>query len=160
MTPSLTDRLLAYLQEQGADFTTMTHEPVRTSEEAARVRGTPLEQGAKAMVFRADDRIVLLVLPAHRRIDTRSFKKTHGIKNLQMVSAEELMTLTGLEVGAVPPFGNLLGMPVYVDQGLTTLPRIAFNAGSRSASVVLATADYLRLVQPIVDRFAAEDPAG
>src|SRR5579875_336520 len=64
--PTVTDRLVAFLEENGADFTVMTHEAVSTSEDAARVRGTPLEQGAKALVFRADGRPVLLVLPAHR----------------------------------------------------------------------------------------------
>ena len=95
---TLSDRLVALLRENSADFRTMTHEPVRTSEEAAQVRGTPLEQGAKALVFRADGRIVLLVLPANRRIDTRAFKTAFGVKNLGMVSADELRELTGLEV--------------------------------------------------------------
>jgi len=156
VTEDLTGQLIAYVQDNGADFEVMWHEPVRTSEEAARVRGTPLEQGAKALVFRADDRAVLLVLPAHRRIDTRAYKRAFGVKNLRMVSAEELRLMTGLEVGAVPPFGHLMGLPTYVDEGLLALPRIAFNAGSRSTSVVMATRDYARLAGPVRGRFAAE----
>jgi len=102
---TLTDRLVSYLKESGADFEVVEHEPVRTSEEAARVRGTPLEQGAKALVFQADGRPVLLVLPAHRRIDTRAFKRAFAVKDLRLISPQELAELTGLEVGAVPPFG-------------------------------------------------------
>lgn len=152
----ITERLLALLREGGAEFEVMTHEPVRTSEEAARVRGTPLEQGAMALVCGADDRTVLLVVPAHRRVGSKAFKRAFGVKNLQMISADDLRAQFGLEVGAVPPFGSLLGLQTYLDEGLLPWPRIAFNAGSRNTSVVLATQDYTRLEAPILGRFAAE----
>src|SRR5256714_4203826 len=139
----VTDRLLAFLRANEADFHVLTHVPVRTSQEAAHARGTPLEQGAKALVFQADERTVLLVVQAHRRVHTRAFKA--------------LKALTGLEVGAVPPFGHLLGLLTYVDARLLELPRIAFNAGSRTTSVVMATRDFARLANPIIGRFAAED---
>lgn len=153
---SLSDRLIALLQEGGATFRSMHHEPVRTSEEAAQVRGTPLEQGAKALVFHADDRVVLLVLPADRRVDSGAFRRAFGVKNLKMVSGDELRELTGLEQGAVPPFGNLLGFPTYVDERLLQFPQISFNAGSRTFSVILAVEDYRRLADPIVARFASD----
>lgn len=142
---TLTDRLVAYLRDNQADFQVMTHEPTRTSEESARVRGTLLEQGAKAMVFQADSRPVLLVLQAHRRVDSRAFKQAYGIKNLRLISPEELQALTGLEVGAVPPFGHLLGLPAYVDERLLELPRVSFNAGSRTISVIMSGPDFARL---------------
>ncbi len=154
---SVTERLLALLQENHADFVSMTHEPVRTSEEAAQVRGTPLEQGAKALVYRADGRPVLLVLQAHRRVNSRAVKQALGVKDLRMVSPEDLREMTGMEVGAVPPFGSLLGLPVFVDERLLDLPRISFNAGSRTTSVVMAPADYQRLEQPTSGRFASDD---
>jgi Ala-tRNA(Pro) deacylase len=153
----VTARLLAFLRANEADFHVLTHAPVRTSQEAARARGTALEQAAKALVFQADERTVLLVVQAHRRVDTRAFKRAVGVKNLRMVSTEDLKALTGLEVGAVPPFGHLLGLPTYVDARLLELPRIAFNAGSRSTSVVLATRDFARLARPLVGRFAADE---
>jgi len=153
---TLTDRLVSYLRANDADFRTMQHEAVRTSEEAARVRGTPLEQGAKALVFRADGQIVLLVIPANRRVDSRAFKSAFGVKDLRMVSADELREQTGMEVGAVPPFGHLMGLPTYVDERLLELPQISFNAGSRTFSVIMATADYRRLAEPTTGRFAAE----
>lgn len=153
---SVTDRLVAYLRDSGIDFRVMTHEPTRTSEESARVRGTPLEQGAKAMVFEADGDPVLLVLQAHRRVDSRAFKRAFAIKNLRLISPDELRELTGLEVGAVPPFGNLIGLPTYADRRLLDLPQISFNAGSRTTSVIMETADYARLAAPTVAEFASE----
>jgi Ala-tRNA(Pro) deacylase len=153
----VTDRLLALLRANEAEFHVLTHAPVRTSQEAARARGTPLEQGAKGLVFQADERTVLLVVQAHCRVDTRAFKRAVGVKNLRMVSAGDLKALTGLEVGAVPPFVRLLGLPTYVDARLLELPRIAFNAGSRSTSVVLATRDFARLARPLVGRLATDE---
>jgi Ala-tRNA(Pro) deacylase len=153
---TVTERLVALLEENGADFRVMEHEPVTTSEEASRIRGTPLEQGAKALVYRADGRAVLLVLPANRRVDTRAFKNALQVKDLKMISPEELLELTGLQVGAVPPFGNLIGLTTYADERLFEQPRLSFNAGSRSVSVILATPDYDRLVNPVKARFAAD----
>lgn len=153
---TLTDRIIALLEQEGVPHQLMRHEPVRTSEEAARVRGTPLEQGAKALVFRAGDRHLLLVLPADRRVDSRAVKRALGVKDLRLVSPEQLLELTGLEPGSVPPFGNLMGLPTYVDERLLALPRISFNIGSRSVSVVMSPDDYHRLVQPEVGQFAAE----
>ena len=154
-TRSVTERLLALLVTEGADHTVLHHAPVRTSEEAAVIRGTPLEQGAKALVFQADERTVLLVVQAHRRLETRAFKRAYGIKNLRMLPADDLLTLTGLEPGAVPPFGSLLGLQTCADEGLLRMPRIVFNAGNRSVSVLLTTADYVRVERPAVGRFAS-----
>ena len=154
---TVTDRLVAYLRDNGADFRVMTHEPTRTSEESARVRGTPLEQGAKAMVFQADGNPVLLVLQAHRRIDSKAFKRAFAVKNLRLISPDELRALTGLEVGAVPPFGSLVGLPTYVDRRLLDLPQIFFNAGSRTTSVIMVTSDYARLADPTIADFASEE---
>jgi prolyl-tRNA editing enzyme YbaK/EbsC (Cys-tRNA(Pro) deacylase) len=150
------DRLLTFLTNHEADFRVLHHEPVRTSAEAATVRGTAPEQGAKALVFQADDRLVLLVLQGHLRVDTPAFKRAAGIKNLRMIAADDLHQRFGLEVGAVPPFGHLLGLPTHVDEQLLAVPRIAFNAGSRTTSVVLATTDFVRLEQPTVGRFVVD----
>lgn len=157
MPDSVTERLLAMLAAGNAAFEVMRHAPVRTSEEAAAIRGTPAEHGAKALVFQADDRTVLLVVQGNRRMDNRAFKRTYGVKNLRLLPSEDLLARTGLEPGAVPPFGSLLGFPTYADEDLMRLPQIAFNAGSRSVSVILSTADYLRLEQPTVGRFASAD---
>ncbi len=156
MGESLSDRLIALLRDNGADFEVLQHEPVRTSAEAALVRGTTMEQGAKALVFQTADRLLLLVLPANLRVDSRGFRHALGVRSLRMIAASDLLQQFDLEVGAVPPFGRLLGLETYVDERLLVQPRIAFNAGSKTTSVLLATADYLRLEKPTVGSFAEE----
>lgn len=152
----VTARLAAWLREAGVAFELFEHAPVRTSEEAAAVRGTPLEEGAKALVVRAEDRYVHLVLPAHRRADNGALRALLGTRKLRFATAEELMALTGCVPGAVPPFGNLFDLPVLVDEELTARERIAFNAGSNAVSITMRADDFVRLSGARVCRFARE----
>jgi len=152
----VTERLLGWLREQGVAFTVMEHAPVSTSEEAARVRGTPIEAGAKALVLLAEDRPVQVVLPGHRRVDNARLRAILGTRTLRFASPEELLRLTGCAPGAVPPFGNLFDLPVLVDVELARRENIAFNAGSNAVSVLMGAADFLRLSGGHVHSLARE----
>jgi prolyl-tRNA editing enzyme YbaK/EbsC (Cys-tRNA(Pro) deacylase) len=154
--PSVTERLTAWLAAAGVPFRVLEHAPVRTSAEAAAVRGTPLEAGAKALVVRADDRPVHLVLPADRRVDNARLREQLDVRRLRFVTPDELLTLTGCVPGAVPPFGNLFGLEVLVDEELTRCEEIAFNAGSRAVSITMRCADFVRLARARIGRFAQD----
>jgi len=151
----VTDRLEGWLREAGVAFQIFEHAPVRTSEEAARVRGTPLEAGAKALLVRAEERFVHCVLPAHLKADNALLRGLLGTRKLRFATPEELLTLTGCVPGAVPPFGNLFGLPVLVDEALCRNPRVAFNAGSNAVSITMRCEDMVRLAEAKVCRFAA-----
>lgn len=142
------DRLIALLDSKGVTYDVLRHEPVHTSEEAARVRGTSLSSGAKALICRADGRFVLLVLPGDRRLDSARARKALGAKSLRFATRDEVEALTSLTPGAIPPFGQVFGIPSYCDLNLLDEPKINFNAGDHAASVSLRTADYLALEQP------------
>lgn len=148
-------RLERWLREAGVAFEIIEHVPVRTSEEAARVRGTPLEAGAKALVVRADDRFVHCVLPAHLKVDSARLRAIVGTRKLRFATSVELHELTGCAPGAVPPFGNLFGLPVLVDEALCRNERVAFNAGSNAVSIIMRCHDLLRLTGATVCRFAS-----
>jgi len=150
----VTARLAAWLREQGVAFRLLEHAPVFTSEEAARVRQTPLEAGAKALVLQAGERAVQVVVPGHRRVDNARLREILGIRTLRFAIPDELLALTGCAPGAVPPFGNLFGLPVLVDEELAGRDEIAFNAGSNAASIVMHAADFLRLSGARVERLA------
>lgn len=153
---ALTDRLERWLREAGVAFQVLEHAPVFTSEEAARVRGTPPEAGAKALVVRADDRYVHIVLPGHRKVDNARLRAILGVRKLRFVTADELLTLTGCVPGAVPPFGNLFGLPVLLDEALTRCEYIAFNAGSNAVSMTMRSEDFVRLSGARICRLARE----
>jgi len=148
------DRLLALLDRHGVAYEVMRHAPVFTSEEAARVRGTPLASGAKALVCKADGRFVLLVMPADRRLDGRQLRKAFGIRSLRFATRDEVVELTSLVPGAIPPLGQLFGLVTYCDERLSGQARINFNAGEHAVSVSLSSADYLAIEQPRLGRFA------
>jgi len=150
----VTDRLERWLSEAGVPFRVLEHAPVFTSEEAARERGTPLEAGAKALVVRAEDRYVHLVLPGHRRVDNARLRASLGTRKLRFATPEELLALTGCPPGAVPPFGNLFGLPVLLDEELTRCEEIAFNAGSNAVSITMRCEDFVRLTGARVCRLA------
>jgi Ala-tRNA(Pro) deacylase len=148
MTPTVFDRLHAKLQEAGIAFTVLRHQAVFTSEEAAAVRGTPLSSGAKALVVKAGDDFVLLVLPADRKLDSKKARASLGVKALRLASREEVEQLTGLQPGATPPFGSLFNLPTYCDPGLALNESINFNAGDHCISVQMTYADFVTVEKP------------
>jgi Ala-tRNA(Pro) deacylase len=148
----VTERLTRWLEERGVRFRLLEHAPVFTSEEAARVRGTPIEAGAKALVLRAEEHTVHVVLPGNRKVDNAQLRAILGTRTLRFATPEELLTLTGCTPGAVPPFGNLFGLPVLVDEELAKREDIAFNAGSNTVSIIMRCADFLRLAEARIHR--------
>src|SRR5262245_16882125 len=111
MAATVFERLHAWLEQQAVPVTVLRHEPVFTSEQAAAVRGTPLSSGAKALIMKAGERFVLLVLPADRKLDNRLARTCLATKAIRFASREEVEQLTGLRPGSIPPFGSLFGLP-------------------------------------------------
>jgi Ala-tRNA(Pro) deacylase len=148
MTASGFERLQEWLTQTGVSFTVLRHEPVFTSEQAAAVRGTPLKSGAKALIVKAGDRFLLLVLPADRKLDSRKARDMLGAKALRFATREEVLELTGLQPGSIPPFGRLFGLTTYCDPALADNPSINFNAGDHAISVQMTYADYAAVEQP------------
>src|SRR3989344_1511705 len=109
----VTSKILDLLKKGGYWFETFEHEPVRTSEEAAKVRtGYSLHQGAKAMIIRVkqsttDKKFVMLVFPGDARFDNAKVKKLFGAKDIRFATEKEIAEITnGVQVGGVPPFSN------------------------------------------------------
>jgi Ala-tRNA(Pro) deacylase len=151
---SVFDRLSAKLTVAGVAHDVLRHAPVFTSEEAAAVRGTSLASGAKALVCKADEQFVLIVVPADRRLAGKRFRKAAGVKSLRFASKEEVEQLTGLAPGSIPPFGSLFNLPTWCDELLAQQRRINFNAGDHTISISLAYADFVRVEQPRLGTFS------
>ncbi|MEM5777689.1 MAG: YbaK/EbsC family protein [Candidatus Aenigmatarchaeota archaeon] len=146
-------QLIDTLVKYKVDFKIFTHQPVTTSEEAALVRGTALESGAKAIVAKLD-KFVMFVLPANLNIDSRKVKKIFKTKNFRFATDEELYDITSCKKGAVPPFGNLFGLETFVDEELLKQKKINFNAGRNDKSIEMKTEDYLKIVKPKIEKFS------
>lgn len=143
---SIYQQILALLDAESIAYRHVEHSPTRTSEESARARGEELRIGGKALLMKCgDDEFRLFVLPADRKIDSAAVRRELGIRKMRFATREELDELTGLVPGAVPPFGRpILPFDLYVDELLCANERIAFNAGSLTDSLILATEDYQR----------------
>ena len=143
------------LDERGIAYRCLHHEPTRTSEESARVRGEPVEIGGKALVVKVDDTFHIFVLSAALKFDSAAVKKQFNARKIRFATAEELMDLTSLVPGSVPPFGQpILPFDLHIDTSITQNDRIAFNAGSLTDSVILDTTDYLTIAGGNVASFS------
>lgn len=164
-TSPVFEKIKFLLDENRIPYQLFEHEPVFTSEQAAAVRGTNQKQGAKAMIFNADPapeqvrcvagkKPILIVVPGDKKVDTKKFKKTYHIKDLRLLSAEEVKELTGLEIGAIPPFGSVINLTTYLDEQIVRNEMMAFNVGSHTRSVQMIPRDFLQLEKPVIGQFA------
>jgi prolyl-tRNA editing enzyme YbaK/EbsC (Cys-tRNA(Pro) deacylase) len=114
-----------------------------------------LGNGGKAILLKTDEQFRLFVLPADRRLDSSAVKRELRVRKTRFASPEELLALTGLVPGSVPPFGPpILPFELFVDETIRSNDRIAFNAGTLTDSIVLAVADYLAVAKPRIFAFS------
>lgn len=154
--PSVFERIQALLASSAVVYDVLHHAPVYTSLEAAAIRGTPLASGAKALICKGDDEVVMFVLPADRKLANREIRRSRGWRKLRFLTRDEVLDLTGLEPGSIPPFGSLFGLSTLCDAGLGNNERINFNAGDHSISVSMRYSDYVRVETPEMGQYAAE----
>ena len=154
MSSSVFDRVESLLHEHGITFQVLRHEPVYTSEEAASVRGTPLASGAKALIVKGEEGFVMFVVPADRKLDSHAVRRAKGWKKMRFATREEVLELTGLTPGSIPPFGSLFGLHTHCDERLGENEIINFNAGDHGISVSMRYADYVLVEKPELGMFA------
>jgi len=152
--PTTFNKLIKKLQDAGITFQQSTHEAVRTSQQAADIRGSKLENGAKAILIRYKskdgDKFCLCVMSAVRKLDSKKLRKIINAKSTSFAEESEVRQLTGCIPGAVPPFGSLWDIQTYADQSIDNLDYIDFNAGLRTNSVKMSKKDYVKVEAPII----------
>ena len=148
------ERIRDLLARHAVPFDVLRHGPVYTSQQAADVRGTPLSSGAKALICRGDEHLVMFVIPADRKLASGEARRAQGWRKLRFASREEVEQRTGLQPGSIPPFGSLFGLPTLCDRRLGQNEIINFNAGDHQVSVSMRYEDYLRVEKPQLGSFA------
>lgn len=151
---SVYDRIVALLEKQNVNYESYEHEAVKTSEEAAKIRQTALHTGTKAIVLYADDTPVMVSVAGDKKIDFSIFKKLYGIKDLRMATPEEVLKVTGVPIGAVPPFGAIFGIPLYMDDSIIKNDTMVFNAGLHTKSISMTGTDFQKVEKPIIGNFS------
>jgi prolyl-tRNA editing enzyme YbaK/EbsC (Cys-tRNA(Pro) deacylase) len=154
---TILEAIRAWLTRESISFREVHHEPTRTSEESAHARGEDIRVGGKALLIKVDSDFRLFVLSAARKLDSAAIKSHFHVKKTRFASPEELLELTGLVPGSVPPFGApIFPFPLFVDPSVFENDRIAFNAGSLTDSIILGTPDYRRLAAAEIFPFSSE----
>jgi Ala-tRNA(Pro) deacylase len=149
------ERLEQYFRENGIPFRHVTHPPAFTAPEAAAAQHVPGKQVAKVVLAKADDALVMCVVPANKHVDLRALARMVGVAEARLAREDEFSTLfADCELGAMPPFGNLYGIPVYLDVSLTDDPEIVFQAGTHTDSMKIRYPDYERLIHPQIVQVA------
>ena len=144
----ITSQLIDKLDQAGIPYVLTQHRPVYTSAEAAEVRGSSLHSGAKALVVKGDDGFVMAVIPADLALSSHALRKVIRSRRLRFATKDELLELTGLTPGSVPPFGSLFHLQTVCDERLAENEKINFNAGSHSRSIKMSYQDYLSHESP------------
>jgi Ala-tRNA(Pro) deacylase len=148
-------RLLEYLDSRGVNYAISVHEPAYTAQETAWQDHTPMRQVAKTVVFVANGAYAMALLPATMHVDAEMLRVALGTPELRLAGESELAKLfPDVEVGAMPPFANLYGIPVYIDEHLASQHEIAFQAGSHTEAIHMKIHDLIKLSDGMVTRFA------
>jgi Ala-tRNA(Pro) deacylase len=152
----LAKKLKEFLDAHQTKYTTIRHSAAYTAQEIAalaHIRGKDL---AKTVMVKVDGKMAMAVLPASHQIDIARLKTAASAESIGLATEAEFKSLfPDCETGAMPPFGNLYGMPVFAEASLTKHEEIVFNAGSLTDLVRIAYKDFERLVQPVVAEFSA-----
>jgi Ala-tRNA(Pro) deacylase len=153
---SVATKLTRYLDKSGVDYSVLKHAPTYTAQDTAHAAHVPGKDLAKSVVVKADDRFVLVVLPAPRKVDLDRLRLALNATEVRIALEPEFRSLfPGCEAGAMPPLGNLYGLEVYVDESLSRDENIVFNACTHVDAIRMRYRDFERLSAAKVAAFTS-----
>jgi len=149
-------KLMEFLDANQVKFVMTTHSTAYTAQEVAALAHIRGRDMAKTVIVSLDGKLAMAVLPASKHVDFSLLKAVAGAKTVALATEAEFRgKFPECETGAMPPFGNLYGVPVFVEESLTKDKEISFNAGTHNELMRISYADFERLVQPTVTRFSS-----
>jgi Ala-tRNA(Pro) deacylase len=155
--PMPVKKLKEFLDSNKIKYVSISHSPAFTAQQIAASAHIPGKDLAKTVMIKIDNKMAMAVLPASLKIDFDLLKKASGSGNIELATESEFKDLfPECEPGAMPPFGNLYGMDVYVARSLTEDTDIAFNAGSHTELIKMAYEDFEKLAKPRILKFSAQ----
>ncbi len=147
--------LTRFLDENKVEYVTIRHSPAYTAQKIAAAAHIPGREVAKTVMVNMDGKMAMAVLRATDQVDLDLLRSAANAKSVTLATEDDFKdAFQGVELGAMPPFGNLYGMQVFTDEALTKDAQIAFNAGSHTELLQLDYADFERLAKPKVANFS------
>lgn len=151
--------LIEYLTDNEVDFKLVDHPSAFAAQDVAFKSGVPGRVFAKTVMIKLDGQMAMAVLPADSRVDFHLLKEAAGAQTIALCLESEFEKIfPDCELGAMPPFGHLYGMPVFVSGSLIRAETISFNAGTHTEVVTMPFGDFERLVEPRVAYFTFRRP--
>jgi len=147
-------KLKEFLNSQNIKYVSIQHSPAYTAQEVAASAHVSGRDLAKTVIVTVEGTMAMVVLPADRKVVLSDLREVLGAEKVKFATEDEFKgRFPDCEIGAMPPFGNLYGMEVYVAPNLAAEAEIAFNAGTHTEIIQMAYPDFARLVNPKVIPF-------
>lgn len=148
-------KLKEFLDNNKIKYTAVKHSPAYTAQEIAARSHISGKEMAKTVIVKIDKKMAMAVLPASYKIDFEALMNVTGSTNVDLASEEEFKYMfPDCEIGAMPPFGNLYDLDVYVSETLAEDEEISFNAGTHSELIRMKYKDFEKLAKPKVLKFS------
>jgi len=148
------EKLLEYLDKNNVDYELVEHPHAYAAQEVATKAGIPGNTFAKAVLVKLDGLMSMAVLPAENKVNFNLLRDAAGAETISLAVEDEFQDrFPDCELGAMPPFGHLYSMQVFVAGSLTKAENISFNAGTHTEVITMPYEDFERLVQPKIARF-------
>jgi len=151
-------KLKQKLDEANIKYISINHSPAYTARETAASSFVPRREFAKTVIVDFDGEKVMAVVSASRHVNTEDLATLAGADVVRLATEEEFKaSFPDCELGAMPPFGSLYNMRIFVDEMVTEVDDLCFNAGSHEQILRMDCGDYLTLEQPVVGDFAIKE---
>ncbi len=148
-------KLREFLDRHQVKYFVVSHSPAYTAQEIAASAHVPGKELAKTVMVTMNSNLAMAVLPASHHLDFEQLRQISGVQQVELASEQEFANIfPDCETGAMPPFGNLYGMAVYVSEELEADDDIAFNAGAHTELLRLSYESYKKLVKPVVGKLS------
>lgn len=150
--------LKEFLDSRHIHYVAIGHSPAYTAQEIAASAHVSGKEVAKTVMVKADGHMMMAVVPASHKVNLDHLGRAAGAVTVALASEDDFKgKFPGCEIGAMPPFGNLYDMDVFVSETLSHDRQIAFNAGSHTELIQLAYHDFEELVHPKVAKISLKE---
>ena len=152
---AIPQRIRDYLDSQNVSYETLHHSQAFTAQEVAHSLHVSGKKCVKVVVAKGDNKPILVVMPASHRLNFQELKSALKAHQLEMLVESELVGLfPDCDLGAVPPFGNLYGIDVWVDRAVASTEMVLFCAGTHEDCIRMRYSDFAKLTRPFLGHFS------
>jgi len=148
-------KLKEFLDKNGIEYVTITHSKAFTAQKVAASAHIPGKELAKTVIIKIDGKMAMAVLPASYRVNFDLLQEALGAEKVELAQEKDFKDIfPNCETGAMPPFGNLWNMGIFVAESISENEEISFNAGSHTELIRMKFSDYKRLTNPVIIKYS------